>query len=90
MDTSNHEISIRSKWTVDTYSATYKENATYLPLASEAALIDQIYNTSDKALNESYRVTRNEVRRLYGEDMAADLKKEQTQWIKQRSKKLRG
>lgn len=86
IDTSNHEISIRSKWTVDTYSATYKENEIYLPLASQAALVDQMYNTSDKALNESYRVTRNEVRRLYGEDMAADLKKEQTQWIKQRSK----
>jgi len=86
IDTSNHKISIRSKWTVDTYSATYKENATYLPLASQAALIDQMYNTSDKALNESYRVTRDEVRRLYGGDMTTNLKKEQTQWVKQRSK----
>ena len=86
IDTSNHKISIKSQWTVDTYSATYKENATYLPLASQAVLIDQIYNTSDQALNESYRITRNEVKRLYGGDMAADLKKEQTQWIKKRSK----
>lgn len=86
IDTSNHKISIRSKWTVDTYSATYKENATYLPLASQAALIDQMYNTSDKALNKSYRVTRDEVRRLYGGDMTTNLKKEQTQWVKQRSK----
>lgn len=86
IDTSNHEISMRSKWTVDTYSASYKENATYLPLASQPALVDQMYNTSDKVLNGSYRVTRNEVKRLYGRDMAADLKKEQTQWVKQRSK----
>jgi len=86
INTLNHEISIRSKWTVNTYSATYKENATYLPLASQAALVDQMYNTSDKVLNASYRVTRNEVSRLYGKEMAADLKQEQIAWIKQRSK----
>jgi len=40
IDTSNHEISIKSKWTTDTYSTAYKENATYLPLVSQTKITE--------------------------------------------------
>lgn len=80
------KIHAGNEWTLDGSSVTYKENSTYLPLVSQAALIDSKYTASDKALNKSYQIARNEVRRLYGERMEADLKQEQIQWIKQRSK----
>lgn len=86
IDPIDKKIHTGNESTLDDSSVTYKENSTYLPLASQAALIDSKYAASDKALNESYRVTQYEVRRLYGKDMAIDLKKEQIQWIKQRSK----
>ena len=86
IDPSNKEITIGSQWTVDGETFSYQENPIYLPLSSQAALIDNKYAASDKALNKSYRITRHEVKRLYGEQMEADLKQEQIQWIKQRSK----
>ena len=55
-------------------------------MASQSKLIDTMYKTSDQALNSSYSNTRQEVRRLYGKQMADDLKLEQQAWIKQRSK----
>ena len=86
IDPIDKKIHAGNEWTLDGSSVTYKENSTYLLLVSQEAIIDSKYANSDKALNESYQVTRNEVRRLYGEHIEADLKKEQIQWIKQRSK----
>ncbi len=86
IDPSNKEITVGSQWTVDGETFSYRENSIYLSLSSQAALIDSKYAASDQSLNKSYQVTRNEVRQLYGERMEADLKKEQIQWIKQRSK----
>lgn len=86
IDPIDKKIYAGNEWTLDGSSVAYKENLTYLPLNSQAALINSKYADSDKALNKSYQVTRNEVRRLYGKSMEADLKKEQIQWIKQRSK----
>ncbi|MGM8937767.1 lysozyme inhibitor LprI family protein [Psychrobacter glaciei] len=57
-----------------------------MPLASQVGLINDRYKSSDQALNNSYRGIRDEVRRLYGKQMADDLKQEQVEWIKQRSK----
>jgi len=86
IDPSNHEIYIESNSTSDGHNFSYKENTTYLPLVSQAGLIDRIYETSDQEINSGYHGTRQEVSRLYGKEMAADLKQEQRQWIKQRSK----
>ncbi len=86
IDPIDKKIYVGNELTLDGSSVTYKENSTYLPLTLQTALINIKYNASDKALNKSYQITRNEVRRLYGERMEADLKKEQIQWIKQRSK----
>ncbi len=86
IDPSNKEITIGSNWTEDSATLSYQENSTYLPLASQAGLINDKYKSSDHDMNINYRGTRYEVRRLYGEEMAADLKKGQIQWIKQRSK----
>lgn len=85
IDTSNNEITIDSNWTTDNTTLPYQENSTYLPLVSQSKRVDRLYQTSDKALNDSYRTTISEVRRLYGNDEATALKKEQRQWIKQRS-----
>ena len=86
IDPSNNELYITSNGTTDGDTLPYIENANYLPLTSQAGLIDTIYETSDRELNSGYNDTRQEVRRLYGAKMAADLKQEQIQWIKQRSK----
>lgn len=85
IDQGSKELYIASNWTTDSATVSYKENATYLPLASQARLINNRYKTSDHDMNVNYRGIRDEVRRLYGEEMAADLKKEQIQWIKQRT-----
>lgn len=86
IDPIDKKVYAGNEWTLDGSSVTYKENSTYLPLTSQTALINSKYNVSDKALNKSYQITRDEVRRLYGERMESDLKQEQIQWIKQRSK----
>ena len=86
IDPASHKISISRKSSTDQYSATYQENDTYLPIASQSALIDQQYKVSDKALNDGYKGTQQEVRRLYGDASAASLKQDQIQWIKARSK----
>ena len=86
IDPLNNELYITSNWTTDSHTFSYKENSTYLPLVSQARLIDDIYETSDQDINSGYNGTRQEVSRLYGEEMAVDLKQEQRQWIKQRSK----
>lgn len=86
IDPANNDIYIDSNWTVDGDTLSYKENSTYLPLASQAGLINDRYGTSDKELNDIYRVIRHEVRRLYGEDMETDLKKDPIKWLVERSK----
>lgn len=85
IDPANKDLYIASNWTTDSATVSYKENPTYLPLASQAELINKLYSTSDKKLNNSYRVIRSEVKRLYGKLAAADLYEEQIEWIKQRT-----
>ena len=85
IDSLNNELYITSNWTTDSDTFLYTENSTYVPLASQAKLIDTMYKTSDQTLNNGYNNTRQEVRRLYGKQMADDLKLEQQAWIKQRS-----
>ncbi len=85
IDTANHEITVNSNWTTDTATLSYKESATYLPLVSQAELINKRYKASDKKLNNSYRVIRSEVKRLYGNSTATELYQEQIEWIKQRT-----
>lgn len=82
----NNELYVASNWTTDSGTFSYKENANYLPLTSQAGLIDTIYETSDREINSGYNGTRQEVRRLYGKKMESSLKQEQVEWIKQRSK----
>lgn len=86
IDLSNNELYLSSNWTTDDGTFAYIENTTYLPLVSQSALIDDSYDTSDQALNSSYRIAQREVRGLYGKQAAVELKKEQIKWIKQRSK----
>lgn len=83
---SNNELYIASNWTTDSDTFSYTENDSYLPLVSHTKLIDGIYKTSDDALNSNYTALRQKVRRLYNKREASDLKQEQIQWIKQRSK----
>ena len=82
---SNHEISIYSNWTTDKATLSYQDSDTYLPLVSQAKRVDRLYQASDKSLNESYKTTSGEVRRLYGQDQATVFKNEQRQWLKKRS-----
>ena len=86
IDPLNNELYITSNWTTDSDTFLYTENRTYLPLASQAKLIDTMYKTSDQTLNNSYNNTRQTVRRLYGKKMESSLRQEQVEWIKQRSK----
>lgn len=82
----NHEITIYSNGTADSQTISYLETSTYLPLVSQARFIDNIYNSSDTALNSSYISTLNEVRHLYGRAMATSFKQDQIEWITNRSK----
>ncbi|MBF2720366.1 DUF1311 domain-containing protein [Psychrobacter sp. NG254] len=86
IDPLNNELYITSNWTTDSDTFLYTENRTYLPLASQAKLIDTMYKTSDQTLNNGYNNTRQTVRRLYGKKMESSLRQEQVEWIKQRSK----
>ena len=83
---SNKEITISSKWTTDSQTFSYLENSTYLPLASQASLINDQYKTSDKDLNSSYRLVGKDIENIYGQDSLNAFKKDQVRWIRQRSK----
>lgn len=83
---SNKEINIGSNWTKDSATLSYQENSTYLPLASQAGLIDSLYKTSDKDLNSSYRLIGKDIESVYGQDSLNAFKKDQVRWIRQRSK----
>lgn len=85
IDTATLKIAIYSNWTTDQATLSYAENPTYLPLVSQAKKLNRLYQTSDKKLNDSYKSTRNEVKRLYGKNSATELQKEQIEWIKKRS-----
>ena len=87
----NNEITIynnRKTNTRKTNSRTfsYQDNTTYLPLMSQAGLINTLYADSDKALNNHYNSAHKEVTRLYGKKIANDLKKDQVNWVIKRSK----
>ncbi len=85
IDTSKQKISIYSNWTTDTATLSYQQSPTYLPLVSQADKVNRLYQASDKALNDGYKTTQSEVRRLYGKDSAQALREEQVDWLKQRS-----
>ena len=85
IDSSNNKIHVASKQTTNSSTFSYKGNTSYLPLVSQASLVDSIYNDSDQQLNDSYSTVRQEVERLYGEETQAALVEEQIQWIKQPS-----
>ena len=67
IDPLNNELYITSNWTTDSDTFLYTENSTYLPLASQAKLIDTMYKTSDQTLNSGYNNTRQAVRRSDGQ-----------------------
>ena len=86
IEPANSEIYIENNRTKDSATFSYKENSTYLPLASQAGLIDSLYKTSDKELNSSYKLVGKDIESIYGQDSLDEFKKDQTRWIKQRSR----
>lgn len=86
IDPSSKEIYIGSNWTVDGDTFSYKENSTYLPLASQAGLIDSLYKTSDKDLNSSYKLVGKDIENIYGQDSLNTFKKDQIKWVVERSR----
>lgn len=62
IDPIDKKIHAGNEWTLDGSSVTYKENSTYLPLTSQAALVNSKYAASDKALNSSYRNLQEEIK----------------------------
>ena len=86
IDPSNKEITVGSQWREDSATFSYQENSTYLPLASQAGLIDSLYKTSDKDLNSSYQLVGKDIENVYGQDSLNAFKKDQVRWIRQRSK----
>lgn len=86
IDPSANILYLTNKLTQQKVELTYKEQPVYLPLTSQASLVDSIYQSSDKEINDSYQSTRREIAKLYGYESASELKKDQIQWILQRSK----
>lgn len=86
IDQANNEIYIGSNWTKNSATLSYKENSTYLPLVSQAGLVDSLYKTSDKELNRNYLLVRRDIIRIYGQDSANDFKEDQLKWVVNRSK----
>ena len=76
IDPSNKEITVGSQWREDSATFSYQENSTYLPLASQAGLIDSLYKTSDKDLNSSYRLVGKDIENVYGQDSLNAFKKD--------------
>ncbi|SLJ85394.1 lysozyme inhibitor LprI family protein [Psychrobacter sp. DAB_AL43B] len=85
IDQGNKELYIASNWTTDSATFCYKENSTYLPLVSQARLIDSLYKTSDKELNRNYLLTRRDIIKFYGQNSANDFKENQRKWVIERS-----
>ena len=86
IDPANSEIYIENNRTQESATFSYKENSTYLPLASQAALIDRLYQDSDKALNDNYLSVRGDIIKVYGQVLANKFKEDQLKWVVNRSK----
>ena len=82
----NNELYIESNRTTDSATFSYKENSTYLPLTSQAGLIDRLYQSSDKALNDNYLSVRGDIIKNYGQTSANNFQKHQLKWVVNRSK----
>ena len=86
IDPENKELYIASNWTTDSATFFYKENSIYLPLVSQAVLIDRLYKDSDKELNRNYLAVLGDIITIHGQASANDFKQDQLQWIIKRSK----
>ena len=86
IDVTNSEIQITNRRDGSKVTLPYKDSSVYLPLPSQADLINTLYVDSDKALNISYTETFKDVSTMYGQDNAGALKKEQLAWVIKRSK----
>ncbi|WP_413518726.1 lysozyme inhibitor LprI family protein [Psychrobacter glacincola] len=85
IDQVNNEIYIESNRTKHSATFSYRENSTYLPLVSQAGLIDRLYQNSDKELNRNYLLTRRDIIKFYGQSSANDFKENQRKWVVERS-----
>ncbi len=86
IEPANNEIYIENNRSQDGATFSYKENSTYLPLASQARLIDRLYQNSDKALNDNYLSVRRDIINNYGQTSANNFKEDQLKWVMNRSK----
>ena len=86
IDPANSETYIENNRTQESATFSYKENSTYLPLASQAELIDRLYQNSDKALNDNYLSVRGDIIKVYGPVLANKFKEDQLKWVVNRSK----
>ena len=86
IDPANSEIYIENNRTQESATFSYKDNSTYLPLASQAGLIDRLYQDSDKALNDNYLSVRGDIIKVYGQVLANKFKEDQLKWVINRSK----
>ena len=77
IEPANNEIYIENNRTQDSATFSYQENSTYLPLASQARLIDSLYQSSDKALNDNYLSVRRDIINNYGQTSANNFKEDQ-------------
>lgn len=86
IDPANSEIYIENNRTQESATFSYKENSTYLPLASQAELIDRLYQNSDKELNDNYLSVRGDIIKVHGPVLANKFKEDQLKWVINRSK----
>ena len=86
IDQANNEIYIESNRTKHSATLSYKENPTYLPLTSQAGLVDRLYQNSDKALNDNYLSVRGDIIKNYGQTSGNNFKEDQLKWVVNRSK----
>ena len=86
IEPANGEIYIENNRTQDSATFSYQENSTYLPLVSQAGLIDSLYKNSDKALNDNYLSVRRDIINNYGQTSANNFKEDQLKWVINRSK----
>ena len=86
IDPANSEIYIENNRTQESATFSYKENSNYLPLASQAELIDRLYQNSDKELNDNYLSVRGNIIKVYGPVLANKFKEDQLKWVVNRSK----
>lgn len=86
IDPANSEIYIENNRTQESAAFSYKENSTYLPLASQVELIDRLYQNSDKELNDNYLSVRGDITKVYGQVLANKFKEDQLKWVINRSK----